>query len=853
MGEEIMTARLLWGVSAAAIFASLPLQAASARDEGAAATSAEQQEQEAPVPQSTPEANSPNGAAVPPASPDQEGGLAEIIVTAQRVTESSQRAPIAIDVISPEDLVRQNVVRAEDLSRTTTALSATGSTGGPTTVFFVRGVGNATVNAYSDPAISFNYDGVYIGRPSSTSGVFYDLQRVEVLKGPQGTLYGRNATGGAINVIPNRPKLNDTSVDFSLGYGNYDWLTGQAALNVPLGDKVAMRVAGSVSRHDGFINDGTGKQREYAGRAQVYAEPTDNLDLRLGFDFSHHGGSSLSGFYLGKVDPTFGPTGFAGYQFTPTGFSPNQGLFDPASQALLASRFVSQVGRAGEVIDGIPFNDDDYWGVTAELNYHTDAGTLTIQPAYREASLAYQFNGVFRGAFSAEKDKQTSVEARWAGDIGTAVDYLIGGIYFDEDIAATARYDQHTLTPYQNFTTGTESWAGFGKVTLHATDKLSLTAGGRYTSDKKRFDGTSNVYILFCGNPAPPQDFCPNLPFIPVLETEQEFRDFYTSRGIPITPVPLFALPPQAGGSQTAPFVLFSPIVIDSGLKNDKFTYRLAAEYDITPRNMVYASYETGYHAGGFSFARGVESYKPETIDAYTIGSKNRFLGNTLQVNVEAFLWKYKDQQFSQFGYDLGNPPATVFLTRNIGNSTIKGIDLDVDLKATPTTLLSASVQYLHGKYDSFTYFVPNQGLPPNSTCAFAPTTQTVNGTVLALYQIDCSGKPAFNSPRWSFILNGEQTVPFDAFRVVLQAGTRYRSSAYSTADYLPYMKSKANFVSDASITLSDNDERMFVSFYVRNIENNRRQLGGNITTANLVVTAVEQPRTYGVRIGGKF
>jgi iron complex outermembrane receptor protein len=829
-----MIGKFLLGVSAVAL--AWPLQALA--------------QDAAPVPQSTPEANAPDGAAV---SPQEEGGLEQIVVTAQRVEESSQRAPIALDVISPQELVRQNVVRAEDLSRTSTALSATGSTGGPTTVFFVRGVGNATVNAYSDPAISFNYDGVYIGRPSSTSGVFYDLQRVEVLKGPQGTLYGRNATGGAINVIPNRPKLGDTSVDFSLGYGNYDWLTGQAAVNVPLGETVAVRMSGSLSNRDSFQNDGTGEQREYAGRFQIYAEPNDRLSVRLAADASHHGGSSPSGFYLGKVDPAFGPTGFAGYTYTPTGFSPKQGLFDPASQALLASRFVAQAGRTGEVVDGFPFNDNNYWGVTAELNYETDAGTLTVQPAYREASLDYQFNGVFRAAASAEKDKQTSIEARWAGNIGSAIDYLIGGIYFDEDIAATARYDQHTLVPYQNFTTATESWAGFGKVTWHATDQLSLTAAGRYTSDKKRFDGESNVYILFCGNPAPPQDFCPTLPFIPVLETEQEFIDFYNSKGIPITPVPLFVLPPFAGGSQTAPFVLRSPIVIDSGIKNDKFTYRLAAQYDITPRNMVYASFETGYHAGGFSFARGVESYLPETIDAYTLGSKNRFFGNTLQVNLEAFLWKYRNQQFSQFGYDLGNPPATVFLTRNIGDSTIKGIDLDIDFKATPNTLLSASVQYLHGQYDSFTYFVPDQGLPPNSTCAFAPTTQTVNGVPLALYEIDCSGKRAFNSPRWSFILNGEQTIPLNAFDIVLQAGTRYRGSAYSTADYLPYMKSRANFVSDASITLSGHDDRMFVSLYVRNIENNRRQLGGTVTTANLVVSAVEEPRTYGIRIGGKF
>ena len=132
--------------------------------------------QDAPLPQSSPAANAPQGAAVSSATPEGEG-LADIVVTAQRVTESSQRTPLAIDVIKPDELQRQNVIRAEDLSRTSPAL-ASASGGGPTTVFFVRGVGNATVNAYSDPAIAFNYDGVYIGRPSSTSGVFYDLQQI---------------------------------------------------------------------------------------------------------------------------------------------------------------------------------------------------------------------------------------------------------------------------------------------------------------------------------------------------------------------------------------------------------------------------------------------------------------------------------------------------------------------------------------------------------------------------------------------------------------------------------------------------------------------------------------------------
>ncbi|MXO71034.1 TonB-dependent receptor [Altererythrobacter buctensis] len=786
------------------------------------------------------------------AAAEQEG-IGDIIVTAQRTATVSQRTPLAIDVIQPEELTTQQVIRAEDLSRIAPSLAAVGGAGG-TTSFFVRGVGNNSSNAYSDPAISFNYDGVYVGRPSSTSGVFYDLQRVEVLKGPQGTLYGRNATAGAINVIPNRPEIGEQSVDFMLGYGNYDWLTGQAAVNVPLGETLAMRASGSVSRRDGFMTDGTGEQREYAGRVQFLYDPGTDLTVRVAADYSSQGGSSPSGFYLGKVDPVFGQTGFQRYDFTPSGFSPDQGLLDPRSAAYVAQRFVTNAGRTGVVIDGQPYNDNEFWGVTAEIVYSTDAGTLTVQPAYREASLDYVFNAVFREGASTEEDQQFSVEARWNGDLGDNVSYLLGGIYFDEDISATARYNQNTLTPFQNFETGTTSWAGFGMVTVRPVENLSLTAAARYTDDKKRFDGLSDVYILFCGNPAPQQDFCPTLPFTPLVSSAAALRTFYANAGVPVVNVPLFALPPIAGGSQTAPFVLNSRIPINATLSNDKVTYRLAAQYDFTPRNMIYASMETGYHAGGFSFARGVESYLPEQIRAWTLGTKNRFLDNRLQVNLEAFWWDYRDQQFSQFGFDLGNPPSTVFLTRNIGDSTIKGLDLDVQVLPTETTTLSANVQYLDTSYDSFVYFAPNQGLPPNTSCPYTPTTQTTpGGATLNVFAIDCSGNQAFNSPKWSLNLDARQVVNVGPFDMHLNAGTRYRGASYSSADYLPYLQARPNFVSYASITFADHDETMFLTFYVNNIENSRRLIGGTATSTGLIVANAEQPQTIGVRLGGSF
>ncbi len=269
---------------------------------------------------------------------------------------------------------------------------------------------------------------------------------------------------------------------------------------------------------------------------------------------------------------------------------------------------------------------------------------------------------------------------------------------------------------------------------------------------------------------------------------------------------------------------------------------------------MIYASFETGYHAGGFSFARGLESYEPETLDAYTVGSKNRFLGNRLQVNAEAFIWKYRNQQFSQFGYDLGNPPSTVLLTRNIGTSTIKGIDLDVEFQATLSTSLSGSLQYLDTSYDSFVFYTPNQGLPPNTACGYSPTTQTTpGGSVLNVFKIDCSGRQAFNAPKWSFTLNGQQTVPLSGTKLVLQASTRYRSSTYSSADYLPYLIGKANFVSTLSATLAEADDRWSITAYVFNIENNQRLAGATVNSANLFVANAEQPRTYGVRAGFHF
>lgn len=840
--------------SAVLLFASAGTMAMAAPTYAQVSAPAPTKDDGATAPQSVPPANAPQGRAPTSTTPDtDEIGLQDIVVTAQRVSESAQRAPIAISVIKPEDLVRQAVTRPEDLSRVVPALVAA-STGGSYTTFVVRGVGNTTVNAYSDPAVAFNYDGVYIGRPSSTSGSFYDLQRVEVLKGPQGTLYGRNATGGAINVIPNRPELNLQSLDFVASYGNYNAMTAQGAVNLPIGDRGALRVSGNYAAHDPFYNDGTHDQDEYGIRAQVYAELTPTLNTRISADYAHQGDGKLFTTYLGTVTANYGPTGFTGHSYTPTNFEPGEGIFSAKSQAYLAEHYIRQAGRTGEVVQADPYNKNDFWGVLMETNWEVGPGTLTFVPAYRESKLDNLITPGMNGAGTKEDDRQFSAELRYGGKVG-AFDFVVGGFYFGEHITTDTYFSQFVVVPYQNFTTSSDSYAGFGKLNWHVTDKLSLTAAGRYTQDNKRFDGTSDTYILFCGNPASnPPNQCPNVPFIPLVSNAADLRTFYAAQGIPVVNVPLYVLPAVAGGSQTAPFVLNAKTAINAELEQGKFTYRLGAEYRVNDTSMLYASYETGYHAGGFAFAKGLETYRPETINAWTVGTKNRFFDNKVQFNLEGFYWKYKDQQFSTFGYDLGSPPTTVYLTRNVGRSTIYGFDADAQFLVTRNTLLSASVQYVNTNYDSFEYDVPNQGAPPATTCGTEAGTSVINGVTAAVYHVDCSGQPAVNTPKWSFNLNGQQTVPLGMNKIVLQAGTRYRGRAQQDPNYSSYIYAKAGTTSNASITFGPADERWFVTGFVNNIENFRRLFGvSQVSASGIYIGSYEAPRTYGIRIGGSF
>jgi len=294
--------------------------------------------------------------------------LGEIIVTAQRRSENVQRAALAVDVVSTDKLALVSANRASDLVTLVPALQI-GESGQGQQSLYLRGVGTFSANSYSDPAVAFNVDGVAIGRPSSMSGVLYDLARVEVLKGPQGTLYGRNATGGAINIVPNAPRLGQTSGYAALTLGTYAEVHPEGAINVAVSETSAARLAFTYLRHDGYQSDGTGDADNYAFRGQYLIKPSSDFSIRLAGDYAHDGGHNAAGTLIGVINPFTGVT-------TPSPFPRNLGFKDPRVEALYTGQYSFLSGRYGQGVLGTPKTDASYWGALAEVIWNTEVARL---------------------------------------------------------------------------------------------------------------------------------------------------------------------------------------------------------------------------------------------------------------------------------------------------------------------------------------------------------------------------------------------------------------------------------------------------------------------------------------------
>lgn len=741
--------------------------------------------QERPAPATAPAETN----AAPSVAP--EPTLGDIIVTAQRRSEASQRLPLSIDVISSDSLRKAGVSQATDLSRLSPGVQI--AQGGTATQVYIRGAGTPTTTPLSDPSVSLNLDGVYTARSQSFAGTFFDVQRVEVLKGPQGTLYGRNSSGGALNVVAAMPTLGEVSGYVQLGAQNYSGLNSEAAVNLPLGETVAIRAAGQIVTRDGYLSDGSEDDKHQSARLQLLFKPSDIFSLRLWGSYQHVGGR--------------GP---GAVSYNPSAGTPLGGADIPKD------RWTSVVPELNVRLALIPgsrqfSSTDSYqninsWNVHAQADIDLGSATLTVLPAYQRVTIrAKSYPGILYSTVSALTDegqvsKAKSIETRLTDNGGDPLTYTLGLFYFDENQNNASTVDLGTTALAYSATLKTKSYAAFGQLNYEVFDGFKLLGGLRYTNEKREVVGG------------------------------QQF---------------LLPLYPNINCSVTVSTPCASSLDVNASTKDSRLNFRAGAEYEFSRQNMAYATVSTGFKSGGQTVAN-VDPYDPETITAYTVGTKNRFFGGRLQANLELFYWKYNNLQQSLQRLDRSGRSVSSII--NAGKATSKGASLDLLGKLTSNDTLNLAVEYNRARYSDFVFTA--YARLPSTGCGISPITGTAN------YSVDCSGFQMVRSPDWSGSAGYAHT--FDlAGGGTLEAGanTTFASSRWLQASFVPNARTKSYALVNLSATYTTPDKDLTVDAFVQNLTKKAVYTGGDPSPVigGFFAATVAAPRVYGVRVRHSF
>ena len=674
---------------------------------------------------------------------DTSGELQEVVVTAQRQQESLQKAPVAITAVSGELFQRLggSDVSALQMAAPDVQISLTGSGGGQ---IGIRGITTANGTDVGDPAVLFEVDGVYQARAQTTGSVLFDVDRIEVLRGPQGTLYGRNATTGVINVITKKPTQEFTAEGYVEG-GNYGAVTGFGALNAPLSDTVAVRASFISVNHDPYFHNGLPDSQNYwdqhenAGRVHLSIKPTSDLSVLL---TGEYGSQTGTGSPLVVAYPTV-PLSSDPYSFP---------ISEPGSLNL------RQEGANALVDWKVPFGTLTYDGGLHQSNMYQLSGANGTQP-----SVTLTLNPL--------KSRTQQHELRLSDSTDT-FKYVTGLYYFQEHQVWNVFVNPAIafLMPYEE----QDSKAAFAQGTYSITSDLRVTLGARYTKDHKTRTGGDYGYDA---NDQPSILLVPN------------FADIHSS----------------------------------------KFNYRLGADYDLAPTSMLYASYATGYKAGGFF--DGVppnNTYAPENVSSAEIGLKNRFLNNRLQLNLAAFHYRYTDFQVSY-------QDKTTLITRTYNAQEALNTGLEIEAEAAPddNDRIGLSLTYLHARYARF-------DLPGGAVDTYGFSSYT--------------GKTLPYAPDWGINIDFGHTWRLPKGRKLTAAVlSHWQSLSQLEFHNFPNTQQGAYSKTDLNLTWGDEAGHYAVTAFVRNAENKavltsaalESSTDPNAPTAGTLAP----PRTYGLRI----
>jgi iron complex outermembrane receptor protein len=652
--------------------------------------------------------------------------LATVKVSADHRESDLQKTAASASVLDGEQLRKENKLTIAEIVSGEPGVQVQDGAEGPT--FIVRGVSN-NLAPNTDSPNAIYVDGIYTDRGDISRAAFYDLDRVEILRGPQGTLFGANAVGGAINILSHDPVLGETSGLVKVGLGNYGDRRSEGVLNLPINQDMALRAAFATERRDGYMSTGQEDVDIASARIKLAYKPSDVFSMLVGAQVNRLGGK--------------GP----GAAYSPYPQSPDD-LENPWYSAL-------------------PANSVKHVRTTllhADLRWTFEQFELIYQPTW------YKDHFDADSSYSGDRQiqqynkRQTTQEIRLQSRDASPLQWVTGLHYLDSNapqsiLVMSQPVNAWTYTRYQR----SRSWAAFGQATLAVMDDLRLTAGVRYSHDR---------------------------------------------RSIEVIDVPYDSTQASTIQNYGTPFATTFT----------KTTWKVGVEKDLGASSMLYANVSTGFRAGGF-YAN--EPFAPETVTAYTVGSKNRFLDNRLQVNAEAFLNKFDGYQLSYFD------PATflsgVFTARDV---QMRGMEVETNWLVGAQDKLDFSLSYLHSEVGAQ---------------VDVPDTLTL-----------VAGQPLNHSPRWSGNLGYEHV-----WDLANGGALTARAKIHSQSGYWAYYSradgawQQAYHQSEAYLTYDSPGGRWSLTGYVTNIEN-----VPVITVFSPAAGGIVQlgaPRMYGVQLTWTF
>ena len=755
-------------------------------------------------------------------SPPTAGALDEIIVSARRVEENLQRTPVAVSAFQSVDIEERSIQRIGDTAAfTPNFVTSSGPTGQNDGYYFVRGVGQTDLNPSVDPAVATYIDGVYLGRIMGSSFDTTDLERIEVLRGPQGTLFGRNTMGGAVSAVTRDPG-NEFSARVKLFGGNRDLYGGKVSMDVPLADDLSLGLSGMYKNQDGWgkrsgnattSSETLNSAETYAGRAKLVYKPSGTFSATLSLDGSHVDGTSehqiLTGFNPAASSPLGVPIvpGIGDFVQTGPGLVNTSSVPDPKYQLSV-------------------------WGTSLTLDWQLDGMNLKSITAYRnmESFSASDFDGspyTFYDQFFDTRQDQFSQELQLTGE-HEKLSWLLGAFYYNESDYHNNGIDLggnngclpvpafaippgnpypscfDTGTPYatagaqlfirnnQQFNLDINAYALFAHSTYHFTDRWSASAGLRWTSEKKE-----QKYNFFIDNTLGVANFAGLPPFIiPTLSPNNPFLTIPTTY------------------SKTW----------------SRVTPALSVEFQATDDILTYLSYSEGFKSGGFkgrpnpgatgAFAE-VQPFEPEKLDTIELGMKSQFADDRVRLNLALFYSDYKDIQLLVLN------PATGFFDTANASATIKGAE--VEMVARPVGELQ--IQLTGGYADSNYSSVPaGSNIPSDGVLPVTPKYTFSTGV------------------QYTFFLP-------QASSLAVRADYNWRDSVYYGATNNPGEYQGSFGLLNLRSTWTASDSRLDISVYGRNVTDERYFSNGQDVTGPLGVSfaGVGATREYGLEAGYRF